>query len=217
LDEIGNSSTWIQSRLLRVLEEKELMRLGDTKVIPVNVRVIVASNQNLRDLINQKLFREDLYYRLNVMLIKIAPLRERKSDIPILVAKFVEKYSEQAGLASVKISAAAMRLLQTYDWPGNIRELEHAVERAINQCRGNVLDASHFEWLELKILNRGKNMAGQTIHAAKAESEKEVIMNALKATQGNKKKASELLNIARPLLYQKMKRLGLATTNEPRQ
>ncbi len=217
LDEVSQLSMADQAKLLRVLQEKEIERVGGSEPIPVDVWIIAATNDNLEQMVAKGLFRTDLYYRLNVMLIKIAPLRERKSDIPILVAKFVEKYSEQAGLASVKVSVAAMRLLHAYDWPGNIRELEHAVERAINQCRGNVLDASHFEWLELKILNKGKNVAGQTIHAAKAESEKEVIMNALKATQGNKKKASELLNIARPLLYQKMKRLGLATTNEPRQ
>lgn len=213
LDEVSQLPMADQAKLLRVLQEKEIERVGGSEPIPVDVWIIAATNDNLEQMVAKGLFRTDLYYRLNVMLIKIAPLRERKSDIPILSTKFVEKYSEQAGLVSVKISEDAMKLLQAYDWPGNIRELHHAVERAINQCRGNILDPSHFEWLESKLQNRDKAMAGQTIQAARAEIEKEIIINALKESHGNKKKASEMLNIARPLLYQKMKRLGLATIN----
>jgi transcriptional regulator with PAS, ATPase and Fis domain len=123
LDEIGNSSTWIQSRLLRVLEEKELMRLGDTKVIPVNVRVIVASNQNLRDLINQKLFREDLYYRLNVFPLKIPPLRERKECIVSLIQNFMIKYN-----LNKKFSEESHNCIMNYDWPGNVRELKNMID-----------------------------------------------------------------------------------------
>ena len=154
-------------------------------------------------------FRADLYYRLNVIPMKIAPLRERKSDIPLLVKKFVEKYGEQAGLGAVSIDSEAMDLLMEYEWPGNIRELEHAVERAINLCSLNVLQVVHFEWLVPKIEKKKKPVAGKSIQDARAASEKEVILGALQATQGNKKKAAELLGIARPLLYQKMSRLGI--------
>jgi two-component system response regulator AtoC len=156
-------------------------------------------------------FRADLYYRLNVIPIKVAPLRERKSDIPLLVKKFTDRYGDQAGLGAVTVAPEAMELIMEYEWPGNIRELEHAVERAINLCNSNILEAGHFEWLLPKIQNKGKTAAGRSIQEARAATEKEIILNALQATRGNKKKAAELLDIARPLLYQKMRRLGINT------
>lgn len=123
LDEIGNSSTWIQSRLLRVLEEKELMRLGDTRVIPVNVRIIVATNQNLKDLIGKKMFREDLYYRLNVFPLRIPPLRERKECLLSLIRHFLLKYN-----MNKNFSEAALECIMDYDWPGNVRELKNMID-----------------------------------------------------------------------------------------
>ena len=211
LDEISQLSMAAQAKLLRVLQEKEIERIGGTGPILVNVRIIAATNDNLEDMIRQGTFRADLYYRLNVIPIKVAPLRERKSDIPLLVKRFTEKYGEQAGLGAVSVDAEAMALLMEYDWPGNIRELEHAVERAINLCSSITLQASHFEWLLPRIRSKGRPTAGRSIQDAKAASEKEVILNALQATKGNKKKAAELLGIARPLLYQKMHRLGITS------
>ena len=209
LDEISQLSMAAQAKLLRVLQEKEVERIGGRGPIPVNVRIIAATNDNLEELLKLGTFRTDLYYRLNVIPIRVPPLRERKSDIPLLIQNFVEKYGEQAGLGLVSINPDAMDLLMEYDWPGNIRELEHAIERAINLCHFNVLELVHFEWLAPKVQKKKKIIAGKSIQDARAASEKEVILNALQATQGNKKKAAELLGIARPLLYQKMSRLGI--------
>ena len=209
LDEISQLSMAAQAKLLRVLQEKEVERIGGREPIPVNVRIIVATNDNLEELLKLGTFRADLYYRLNVIPIRVPPLRERKSDIPLLVNSFVEKYGEQAGVGLVSIEDDAMDLLMEYDWPGNIRELEHAIERAINLCYFNVLELAHFEWLAPKVQKKKKIIAGKSIQDARAASEKEVILNALQATQGNKKKAAELFGIARPLLYQKMSRLGI--------
>jgi len=211
LDEISQLSMAAQAKLLRVLQEKEIERIGGAGPIPVNVRIIAATNDNLEDMVKQGTFRADLYYRLNVIPIKVAPLRERRSDIPLLVEKFTEKYGEQAGLGAVTVAPDAMALLSEYDWPGNIRELEHAVERAINLCSCTILEPIHFEWLLPKIRNKGKATAGRSIQDARAASEKEIILNALQVTRGNKKKAAELLGIARPLLYQKMHRLGITS------
>jgi transcriptional regulator with PAS, ATPase and Fis domain len=208
LDEISQLSMAAQAKLLRVLQEKEIERIGGAGPIPVNVRIIAATNDNLEDMIKQGTFRADLFYRLNVIPIKVAPLRERRSDIPLLVKKFVEKYGDQAGLGAVTVDAEAMALLMKYEWPGNIRELEHAVERAVNLCSCTVLEPVHFAWLLPKIQDKGK-AAGRSIQEARAASEKEIILNALQVTQGNKKKAAELLGIARPLLYQKMRRLDI--------
>ena len=209
LDEVSQLSLSAQAKLLRVLQEKEIERIGGVSSIPIDVRIVAATNDDLDDMVKQNTFRADLYYRLNVIPIRVPQLRERRSDIPLLVEKFVEKFGDQAGLGEIKVLPEVIALLMKYDWPGNIRELEHAVERAINLCNSNTLEAGHFEWLLPKLL--GKNIAfkGQSIKDAKASTEKEVILAALQTTQGNKKKAAELLDIARPLLYQKMRRLGL--------
>ncbi len=209
LDEISQLSMAAQAKLLRVLQEKEIERIGGAEPIHVDVRIVAATNDNLEDMVKKATFRADLYYRLNVIPIKVASLRERSSDIPLLVKRFMEKYGEQAGLGTVTIDPNAMALLMEYKWPGNIRELEHAIERAINLCSCTMLEPVHFEWLLLKIRNQGSTTTGRSIQDAKAASEKEIILNALQVTNGNKKKAAELLGIARPLLYQKMHRLGI--------
>jgi len=209
LDEVSQLSLAAQAKLLRALQEKEIERVGGMGPISVDIRIVAATNDDLEDQIKQGTFRSDLYYRLNVIPIKLPPLRERKIDIPLLVEKFIDKYADQAGLGNVTIAPEAMAIFMEYEWPGNIRELEHAVERAINLCNSSILEPSHFEWLLPKIRKQGKLTAGRGIQEAKAATEKEIILNALQSTQGNKKKAAELLGIARPLLYQKMHRLGI--------
>ncbi|WP_378953258.1 sigma-54 interaction domain-containing protein [Pelosinus sp. sgz500959] len=209
LDEVSQLSLAAQAKLLRALQEKEIERVGGTGPIAVNIRIIAATNDDLEDQIKQGTFRSDLYYRLNVIPIKLVPLRERKTDILLLVEKFIDKYGDQAGLGKVTIAPEAMEIFMEYEWPGNIRELEHAVERAINLCNSNVLEPSHFGWLLPKIQKQGKLTAGRGIQEAKASIEREIILDALLSTQGNKKKAAELLGIARPLLYQKIRRLGI--------
>lgn len=212
LDEVSQLSLSAQAKLLRVLQEKEIERVGGSDSIAVDVRIVAATNDNLDDMVQKGTFRADLYYRLNVIPITVPPLRERRSDIPILVAKFVEKYGEQAGLGEITVRPEVMVLFMKYNWPGNVRELEHAVERAINLCNSNALEKKHFEWMLPKIA-KGQRIKGQTIQDAKVETEKEIILDALRTAHGNKKKAAELLDIARPLLYQKMRRLGILYKN----
>ena len=209
LDEISQLSMSAQAKLLRVLQEKEIERVGGSGSIPVDVRIVAATNDYLDDMVKQNTFRADLLYRLNVIPIRVPPLRERRSDMPLLVEKFVEKYGDQAGLADITVQPEVLELLEKYDWPGNIRELEHAVERAINLCNSNTLETKHFEWLVPKLRHDSQMIRGQSIKDAKAFTEKEVILDALRTTKGNKKKAAELLDIARPLLYQKMRRLRM--------
>ena len=209
LDEISQLSMSAQAKLLRVLQEKEIERVGGAGSILVDVRIVAATNDYLDTMVKQNTFRADLLYRLNVIPIRVPPLRERRSDIPLLVEKFVEKYGDQAGLVDITVQPEVLELLEKYDWPGNIRELEHAVERAINLCNSNTLEAKHFEWLLPKLRDDSQMIRGQSIKDAKAVTEKEVILDALRTTKGNKKKAAELLDIARPLLYQKMRRLGM--------
>lgn len=209
LDEISQLSLAAQAKLLRVLQEKEIERVGGTTTISLDVRIVAATNDNLEELVEQGVFRADLYYRLDVIPLMVAPLRDRKSDIPLLVEKFAQKFGDQVGLGKLTVSAEALELLEKYYWPGNIRELEHAIERAVNLCRGNSLEARHLDWLLPKILNNRNIAPGRGIKDAKDETEKQIILNTLRKTQGNKKKAAELLCIARPLLYQKMRRLGI--------
>lgn len=210
LDEVSQLSMSAQAKLLRVLQEKEIERVGGAGPIPINVRIVAATNDNLDEMVKQNTFRADLFYRLNVIPIRVPSLRERRSDITLLVDKFVEKFGDQAGLGEIKVLSEVLELLTKYDWPGNIRELEHAVERAINLCNSNTLEAKHFEWLLPRLVGGSNIIRGQSIKDAKASSEKEIILAALQTTQGNKKKAAELLDIARPLLYQKMRRLGIS-------
>ncbi len=209
LDEVSQLSLAAQAKLLRVLQEKEIERIGGTETIPIDVRIIAATNDDLEDMVQRGAFRADLYYRLNVVPLSVAPLRERRADIPELVKRFADKYAEQAGLGEVAADPAAVELLSSYDWPGNVRELEHAVERAANLCNGSVLLPEHFAWLLPKVEAKARTPAGKSIQEAVAATEKEIILNALEASKGNKKKAAEILNIARPLLYQKMRRLGI--------
>jgi len=209
LDEVSQLSLAAQAKLLRALQEREIERVGGSDSITVDVRIVAATNDNLEEMVKQNTFRLDLFYRLNVIPIRLVPLRERKSDIPLLVSKFIEKYADPAGLGAVTVSSEALGLLCKYDWPGNVRELEHTVERAINICDSNILESSHFQWLIPKIMGQEKQIAGRGINAVKAAAEKEIILSALQSTKGNKKKAAELLGIARPLLYQKMRRLGI--------
>lgn len=210
LDEVSQLTIPAQAKLLRALQEREIERIGGATPIPVNVRIVAASNDDLEAMVKQGSFRSDLFYRLNVVPIKIPPLRERMSDIPVLVKKFVEKYREQAGLGPVEVSPEALALLQGYGWPGNIRELENAVERAVGLCRTSLLDLSHFDWLMPKIQKPFKITSTQDIiKDAKADAERNVILKILHETRGNKKKAAEMLQMDRSLLYQKMRRLGI--------
>jgi len=209
LDEISQLSMVAQVKLLRALQEKEIERVGGVTPISVDVRIITATNHDLEEMVKRGSFRADLFYRLNVIPIKVPSLRERRSDIPALVERFAKKYGDQAGLSSVSVAPDVLTLLLEHEWPGNIRELENSVERAIGMCNGSVLDINHFEWLLPKSRNEILITKGKTLEEAKAEFEKNMIVNVLQSTGNNIKKSAALLSIDRSLLYQKMRRLGI--------
>ena len=209
LDEISQLPMVAQVKLLRALQEREIERVGGETPIPVDVRIVAASNNDLGEMVKQGTFRADIFYRLNVIPISVPPLRERKSDIPELVELFARKYGDQAGLSSLSVASEVLALLAELEWHGNIRELENSVERAVGMCNGSVLDISHFEWLLPMKRNEMLEIEGKSLEEAKTAFEKNIIVNALLTTSNNVKKTAELLHIDRSLLYQKMRRLGI--------
>ncbi|MBW2938035.1 sigma-54 dependent transcriptional regulator [Aureisphaera sp. CAU 1614] len=198
LDEIGNASTAVQSRLLRVLQEKEVVKVGAQKAEKIDVRIIAATNSDLKEMIKKEAFREDLYYRLTVVEIEVAPLRERKEDIPLLVEKFLFKYGVEYKDRFIKISAEASTLLQRYDWPGNIRELENVIQRAVIMC-DKVIEVEHLPDSLKYIIAFPED----TLLPLK-EIEKRYIQKVLNATNNNKTKAAEILGIDRKTIRQKL-------------
>jgi DNA-binding NtrC family response regulator len=209
LDEIAELPPNLQVKLLRVLQEHTFERLGGTETIRGNFRVLAATNRDLEACVREKLFREDLFYRLNVVRISVPPLRERRSDIVPLAEHFLRRYSEKSGLAAVGFSEDAVLALQTYSYPGNVRELENMVERAVLMARGRVLMPGHFpEKLNADHKNGSGNIPSEILslpfHKAVAELEKHMILNALKTSSGNKTDAANRLQINRRLLYNKM-------------
>jgi len=198
LDEIGNASTAVQSRLLRVLQEKEVVKVGAQKAEKIDVRIIAATNSDLKEMIKKGTFREDLYYRLTVVEIDVAPLRERKEDIPLLVEKFLFKYGVEYKDRFLKISPDASTVLQRYDWPGNIRELENVIQRAVIMC-DKMVDVEHLpETLKHTIV-----FPEEALLPLK-EIEIRHIKRVLRATDNNKTKAAEILGIDRKTIRQKL-------------
>ena len=199
LDEIGNASLAVQARLLRVLQEKEITKIGSQKSEKLDVRVITATNSNLEELIQKKIFREDLYYRLTVVQITVPPLRNRKSDIPLLVDKFLFKYGIEYKDKFIKISNDALDILQRHYWQGNIRELENVVQQAIILADTNTIEVKDLpDYLKFKI-----NFNNTSFISLK-EYEKNYILEVLEATGNNKSKAAEILQIDRKTLRQKI-------------
>lgn len=224
LDEIGEISQTMQVKLLRVLQERIIVRVGDNREIPVDVRVVVATNKNLRSLVAKGKFREDLFYRLNVFPIHLPPLRERGTDIPLLIQHFIDKFRNRNGTQIFSCSPDAMRILMAYCWPGNVRELENTIEHAFVLCRKNeiqIADLPH----ELKIaaVREGicaGRVAGieQTFYPSPVRSHKtggrialtrEVIESELEKTGGNKTAAAKALGISKVGLWKNMKKLGM--------
>lgn len=208
LDEIGEMPLNLQSKLLRVLQEKEIMRIGGTKSIKLDVRVIAATNQDLSELIKQGKFREDLFYRLNVVPLKIPPLRERKDDIAILAYRFLEKFNIKYGKAK-SFGSTAIKALESYSWPGNVRELENSIERLI------VIDDNSYITNHdiINILGKDKISLSQvntnlTLREAVSVFEKELIENALKEL-GSTYKAARALGVTQPTVFRKAKAYGI--------
>lgn len=200
LDEIGNASLATQLRLLRVLQEKEIVRVGSQKTEKIDVRVIAATNIDLQELIKKGKFREDLYYRLTVVQIEVPKLSERISDIPLLIKKFLFKYGIEYKDRFIKISLDAIEILQRYHWPGNIRELENVIQRAVIMCDKSVEVVHLPDYVKYQI-DFPKN---QELISLK-ELEKNYIIKVLAATNNNKTKAAEILKIDRKTLREKLK------------
>ena len=218
LDEIGDVPPSIQVKLLRVLQEREFERLGSNKTRHIDVRVIAATNQDLRAALEQGTFREDLYYRLNVVPINIVPLRERKQDIPSLAEHFLRKYAAETGNRVDSMTPAAIAKLSEYHWPGNVRELENAIERSLVMCNGPQLDAA-----DIKLDNAPRpRIAGTEFSLPPGmtldQFEQEVIREALKRAEGNKSQAARMLGLTRNALRYRLTQMGLeADTGQPQE
>jgi transcriptional regulator with GAF, ATPase, and Fis domain len=208
LDEIGDVPGSIQVKLLRVLQERELERLGSNKTRHIDVRILAATNRDLRAALEEGAFREDLYYRLNVLPINIPPLRERREDIPFLAEHFVEKLSRDLGAKAESISEGAIRKLAGYHWPGNVRELENVIERSLVLSSGTQLEAGD---IKLDVSPRATSAAesflpdGMTLD----EHEQAVIREALRRAAGNKSQAARLLGLTRNALRYRLSQMGM--------
>ncbi|MDI6632061.1 MAG: sigma 54-interacting transcriptional regulator, partial [Thermoanaerobacteraceae bacterium] len=231
LDEIGDLSVEIQAKLLRVLQEKAFERVGGTNTIRVDVRIIAATNRNLEKRVKTGLFREDLYYRLNVVEIWLPPLRERKSDIPLLVDYFVGICDRNFNKRVTGLARPVLDVFYTYDWPGNIRELRNVCERAVLMAQGPVVTLESIPEYILRAV-RGKRQEQQTeplleeelagflpgqevlpLKEMVARLERAAIIQALKEYKGNKSAAAQALHLNRTTLYAKMRELGILKEN----
>ncbi len=208
LDEIGEMPLELQSKLLRVLQEKEIDRIGGAKPIPIDVRIICSTNRDLAELVSQGNFREDLYYRINVMEIPVPPLRDHFEDLPILCRYFIDECNQDNGLNIFGINEDVYDFFQAYHWPGNIRELIHALERACVMLGSGELRVEHFDFLLRRMIAKEKNdeTQGVSLRDHKEHSEREEIIKALAETHGNKSATAKLLKIDRSLLYNKLKK-----------
>jgi len=217
LDEVGDIPLGTQVKLLRVLEEKEIERVGDHKPLRVDVRIITATNKDLEALIVKGAFREDLFYRISAIPVRVPPLRERKEDIPVLAQAFCERISLKGPKSITTISSEAMEILQAYSWPGNVRELQNTVEHAFVLCQGEVIRP---EQLPQKLLfpsltvEDGEAML-PTLQPAlgttgKKTSEKKRLVEALLSTRGHQARAAKLLGISRVTLWKWMKKYGVS-------
>ena len=218
LDEIGDVPAAIQAKLLRVLQEREFEHLGGTKTLKVDVRVVAATNQDLRAALEQGTFREDLYYRLNVVPINIPPLREHKEDIPYLVDHFLARLARESAKPITGLTPAAMRLLMDFHWPGNVRELENIIERAVALSTGAMLDVGD---IRLDVGLGGAGVVGPGMSATDASGpflppgttleqyEDEIIKEALRRTNGNKSQAARLLGLSRNAFRYRLSKLGV--------
>ncbi len=229
LDEVGELPIEVQMKLLRVLQEREIEPVGSNKTRPMNVRIIAATNRQLDTAVAQKSFRDDLYYRLNVIPISLPPLRERKEDIPILIDLFTNQFSQEYQLPKIGISSDTIKRLTEYEWPGNVRELENAIKRALVMCAGQMLLVEHFSQIFDKPVSDGpidhQNTdqqvyallqgqvtnylesdadAGQLYAEIRSVFEKPLFEIVLKHTEGNRSKASEILGINRNTLHTKL-------------
>lgn len=211
IDEINAMPLLLQPKLLRALQEGEIDRVGSAESIPVDVRIIAATNKDLKEMVDRGEFREDLYYRLNVVELEVPPLRERKEDIKELVDLFIEQQNNMLGKQVTGIEDKAIETLKKYDWPGNVRELQNVIEKTMNYAVGNVIRDSELIFSmgsQTPTIDKLKDY-DSPIEIAKRSAERELILETLDKVGGNKSQAAKILKISRPLLYQKMERLGI--------
>ena len=233
LDEIGDLSAHTQAKLLRVLQEKCIQRLGGREIIPVDVRVITATHRDLEAMQRDKLFREDLFYRLNVVVISLPPLRQRVEDIPPLVKYFLLRHGSELGFPSPTIQPEAIQILQSQSWPGNVRELENAVKQVLILARGYPISAAHVQEVIRKsnqpalaadaslaaticdLLNAAKRGEVEDVHAlVNQQVERELFKQAIELAQGNQAKAARWLGLSRLTLREKLTQFGLHPKQE---
>ena len=214
-DEVGTIGVETQTKLLRVIQEREFMRLGGTENIKVDVRILAATNVDLRKLVQENKFREDLYYRLNVITISLPPLRERKEDVPLLLEHFLKKFSAENGREGLHFSPEAMKILMDYDWPGNIRELENAIERAVVLASGHLLGP---DILPEQLFQNGsgeahtfppEDLQGRSLFEIIEGCERRIILDMLARTHWSQTEAAERFKIPLSTLNQKIKRLQI--------
>jgi len=214
LDEIGDVPPGTQVKLLRVLQEREFERLGGTRTLKVDVRLVAATNRDLRAALEQGTFREDLYYRLNVVPVDIPPLRDHKEDIPELVNLFISRLSQESGKQLTGVTPEALKMLVDYPWPGNVRELQNIIERAATMARGATLEAGdiHFDSPHTKAADSGTSVLpeGMTLE----QWEDEMIREALRRANGNKSQAARMLGLSRNALRYRLSKIGLADESD---
>jgi two-component system response regulator PilR (NtrC family) len=216
LDEIGNINLETQAKLLRVIQEKEFMRLGSVETVRVDARIIAATNADLNKLMAESRFREDLYYRLNVITVHLPPLRRRREDIPLLIHHFLQKYSDENRRKVREVTPEAMRILLDYPWPGNVRELENTIERAVVLCTGDRIGPDLLPD-SLRYPTRTDQPAmivpqeGISLKDAVSNYERAMILQSLELANGVQKRAAELLQLKPSTLNEMMKRLGIHT------
>lgn len=219
LDEIGELSSDLQVKLLRVLQEKKFFRLGGTKEVSVNVRIIAATNKDLKTLVENKLFREDLFYRLNVAKVYVPPLRERKEDIPFLAHVFIQEFNKAFNKQVKKISDEALDLMMNYSWPGNVRELRNTIERAVLLMSGDELKVEHIYFLESEKAFKNTSEDEYVLKIPKSgismeQVVRDLIIKTLEITDGNQIQAAKILGISRSKLRYRMDQLKIEVRKE---
>lgn len=204
LDEIGDLPMELQAKLLRFLQERVVERIGGRKEIPVDVRIICATHQNLQALISKGLFREDLYYRISEIVLEIPPLKDRESDILVLAKSFLNSWSKEYNRSSMNFSADAIAAMETYDWPGNVRELESRIKRAVIMADGNLIRAE-----DLELSEKSMEAVPLNLKEVRDEAERKAIIRAMTHSNQNITDAANALGVTRPTLYKLLERLGL--------
>lgn len=204
LDEIANIPLSLQAKLLSVIQNKEVYKVGSAKPTSIDVRLICATNKNLEEMVNEGLFREDLFYRINTIVIDLPPLRERDNDVCILSEFFVKKYANNYNKKNLQINQRALNKLKIHNWPGNIRELEHTIEKAVILSENNILNEEDFSFRK-----SGSNLFDKNRALTLEEIEKDVIISVLEKHKGNLSEASKELAISRQTMYNKMNKFGI--------